>query len=144
MGFGCTLRTNIFYSHKSFKSLEEVLDEINLRKDIIKNCEAELLSLAVMTEPAKFWRESEAEVGETPFVWIQNQVLQNVQSIREVQTELDDLEALASAWDEVHNEEGKAIEAPESEDYMRSYFWGDYIDSVYPDNTPAHTVKKFN
>lgn len=141
MGFGCTLRTNIYFSHKTYTSKDEVMDDIELNEKIIKDCESELMQLAIMTEPAKFWRESEAEVGETPWIWVQNQVLQNIESIKECQEELSKLRTLLFAWDDCHTTNGKAIDSPK-EDSNGTYFWGDFIESVYPDGSESHNPKK--
>lgn len=140
MGCGCTLRTNIYYSHEMFKTKDEVMEKIELHESIIRNCEEELMQLVVMTEPAKFWRESEAEVGETPWVWMQNEAKQCLNSIKESQIELANLYLLYYRWDECHTADGKAIESKEDEN--GTYFWGDYIESVYPDGTPAYDPKK--
>lgn len=142
MGQGCTLRTNIYFSHKTYTSKDDVMDDIELNEKIIKDCESELMQLAIMTEPTKFWRESEAEVGETPWIWIQNQVLRNIESIKECQEELSKLRTLLFAWDECHNEEGLAIEPLGGTGYDKSYFWGDFINSVYPDGTEAYNYRK--
>ena len=138
MGSGCTLRTNIYFSHKSYKSKDEVLNDIDLNERIIKDCESELMQLAIMTEPDKFWRKDEAEVGETPWVWIQNQVTRNIESIKESQDELSKLRTLLYCWDDCHNKEGLAIEPPKGDSCSGDYFWGDWIKSVYPDGEVAH------
>lgn len=136
MGFGTTLRTNIYYSHKSYTDIDELKDDIDLQYDIIKDKEEELMMLAVMTEPAKFWRESEAEVGETPWIWLQNQVKQCIRDIKECQQEIDHLEILYYNWDDCHTKDGLAIEC--KDDTCGTYCWGDFIKSVYPDGTPAY------
>ena len=141
MGFGTTLRTNIYYSHATYTSKEEVLEAIELQERIIKGCEDELMQLVVMTEPAKFWRESEAEVGETPWIWMQNEARQCIESIKESQTELDNLQLLLYRWDECHDVNGNAIESPKT-DSDGTYMWGDFINSVYPDGTEAHNYRK--
>ena len=138
MGSGCTLRTNIYFSHKSYKSKDEVLNDIDLNERIIKDCESELMQLAIMTEPDKFWRKDEAEVGETPWVWIQNQVTRNIESIKESQDELSKLRTLLYCWDDCHNKEGLAIEPPKGDSHSGDYFWGDWIKSVYPDGNIAY------
>lgn len=137
MGCGCTLRTNIYFSHKMYRSKSEVMDDIELYETIIKNCENELMMLVTMTEPAKFWRESEAEVGETPWIWMRNDAQQNINIIKEYTAELENLQRLLLCWDECHNENGVAIE-PNDGNAFDSYFWGDTLMSVYPDGTPAH------
>ena len=142
MGSGCTLRTNIYFSHKSYKSKDEVMNDIDLHARIIKDCENELMQLAIMTEPDKFWRKDEAEVGETPWVWIQNQVTRNIESIKESQEELSKLVTLLYCWDECHDKEDYAIEPFNGTGYDKSYFWGDWIDSNYPDGTKAHRPKE--
>ena len=138
MGSGCTLRTNIYFSHKNFKTKDEVIDEIELNESIIRNCEKDLMMLVTMTEPSKFWRESEAEVGETPWIWMQNEAQQNIDSIKECQSELDKLRTLLCHWDECHDKNGNAIEPPKRSNYADSYFWGDWIKSVYPDGEVAY------
>ena len=138
MGSGCTLRTNIYFSHKSYRSKDEVLADIDLNERIIRDCESELMQLAIMTEPDKFWRKDEAEVGETPWVWIQNQVLRNIESIKESQDELSKLRTLLYCWDECHTITGEAIEPPKGDSCSGDYFWGDWIKSVYPDGEVAH------
>ena len=138
MGSGCTLRTNIYFSHKNYKTKDEVIDEIELKESIIKNCQEELMMLVTMTEPAKFWRESEAEVGETPWIWMQNEAIRNIESIKEETEELSKLRTLLYCWDDCHNENGDAIEPFEDQDRCGDYFWGDWVKSVYPDGEVAY------
>ena len=138
MGSGCTLRTNIYFSHKSYKSKDEVLADIDLNERIIRDCESELMQLAIMTEPDKFWRKDEAEVGETPWVWIQNQVIRNIESIKESQDELSKLRTLLYCWDDCHTITGEAIEPPKGDRCSGDYFWGDWIKSVHPNGEVAH------
>ena len=141
MSCGCTLRTNVFFSHKMYRTIDEVMYDIEMCETIIRNCEIELKMLATMTEPAKFWRESEAEVGETPWVWMQNEVQQNIDSIKEYQEELTKLRLLLSNWDECHDKDGNAIE-PNGGHQTKSYFWGDTLKSVYPDGSVAYDPYK--
>lgn len=141
MGQGCTLRTNLYFSHKTYSSISEVEDDIELKENIVENCKKELMMLMVMTEPSKFWRESEAEIGETPFIWMQNQARNLIESIIDETYELADLYRLKVDWYECHNKDGKAIEPPKGEEHSIPYFWGDWIDSVYPDGTEAHNTK---
>ena len=83
MGSGCTLRTNIYFSHKNYKSITEVEEDIQLQESFIANAEKDLMMLITMTEPDKFWRKDEAEVGETPWIWMQNQAMQAIETIKE-------------------------------------------------------------
>lgn len=138
MGSGCTLRTNIYFSHKNFKTKDEVIEEIELKESIIRNCQEELMMLVTMTEPAKFWRESEAEVGETPWIWMQNEAIRNIESIKEETSELDNLRMLLYCWDDCHDKYGNAIEPPKGSKHSDSYFWGDWVKSVYPDGEVAY------
>lgn len=138
MGSGCTLRTNIYFSHKNFKTKDEVIDEIELQKSFITNAEKDLMMLVIMTEPAKFWRESEAEVGETPWIWMQNQVMTAIETIKDASEELLKLQTLLYCWDECHDKDGNAIEPPKGSTYSDSYFWGDWIKSVYPNGEVAY------
>lgn len=138
MGSGCTLRTNIYFSHKNFKTKEDVIDEIELKESIIRNCQEELMMLVTMTEPAKFWRESEAEVGETPWIWMQNEAIRNIESIKEETEELSKLRTLLYCWDECHDKAGNAIEPFKGTKFSESYFWGDWIKSVYPSGDVAY------
>ena len=142
MGSGCTLRTNIYFSHKNYKTKDEVIDEIELKESIIRNCQEELMMLVTMTEPAKFWRESEAEVGETPWIWMQNEAIRNIESIKEETSELDNLRMLLHCWDDCHNENGDAIEPFEDQGRFGDYFWGDWVKSVYPDGEVAYDPKE--
>ena len=141
MGFGTTLRTNIYFSHKTYKEKYEVEQDIALKERIIENCEKELMMFMTMTEPAKFWRESEAEVGETPLIWLQNEVSSLIESIKEETAELCDLYRLLDHWESCHDKDGKAIEPYQHENHTDNYVWGDYIDSVYPNGWEAHNVK---
>lgn len=139
MGFGTTLRTNLYFSHKTYKTKYEVYDEIELKESIIRNCETEIMMFMTMTEPAKFWKESEAEVGETPLIWMQNEIKQNLESIKESTSELAFLYKLYYAWDNCHNDEEKAIE-PFKGEKLDDYMWGDYIESVYPNGEDANVI----
>ena len=142
MGSGCTLRTNIYFSHKSYRSITEVEEEIKLQESFIANAEKDLMMLITMTEPDKFWRKDEAEVGETPWIWMQNQAMDAIETIKEATDELSKLRTLLWEWSECHNEEGFAIEPHEGTGYDKSYFWGDWIKSVYPDGEVAHDPEK--
>lgn len=141
MGSGCTLRTNIYFSHKTYRSITEVEDEIKLQESFIANAEKDLMMLVTMTEPDRFWRKDEAEVGETPWIWIQNQAQQAIETIKEASEELARLRTLYYSWDECHDKDGFAIEAPKG-DPCDTYFWGDWIDSNYPDGTPARRPRE--
>lgn len=141
MGVGCWLRTTIHYRGYSFKTKDELYDKIEENNRIIEICEKDLMMYMTMTEPAKFWRESEAEVGETPFTWMYNEVQRNIDSIKECTEENARLNILLWKWDECHREDGMAIEAPES-DTRCTYYGGDFIDTVYPDGTEAHNHRK--
>ena len=138
MGSGCTLRTNIYFSHKNYRSISEVEDEIKLQESFIANAEKDLMMLITMTEPDKFWRKDEAEVGETPWIWMQNQAMQAIETIKEASDELSKLRTLYYEWDDCHNKEGLAIEPHSGTSYDKPYFWGDWIKSVYPDDEIAH------
>lgn len=138
MGSGCTLRTNIYFSHKNYNSISEVEDEIKLQESFIANAEKDLMMLITMTEPDKFWRKDEAEVGETPWIWMQNQAMDAIRTIKEASEELSKLRTLLWEWSDCHDEEGFAIEPFKGSGYDRPYFWGDWIKSVYPDGEVAH------
>ena len=138
MGSGCTLRTNIYFSHKNYKSIAEVEEEIKLQESFIANAEKDLMMLITMTEPERFWRKDEAEVGETPWIWMQNQAMQAIETIKEASEELSKLRTLLYEWHECHDKEGLAIEPHKGTGYDKPYFWGDWIKSVYPDGEVAH------
>lgn len=142
MGSGCTLRTNIYFSHKSYRSITEVEEEIKLQESFIANAEKDLMMLITMTEPDKFWRKDEAEVGETPWIWMQNQAMDAIETIKEATEELSKLRTLLWEWSECHDEEGFAIEPFKGSGYDKSYFWGDWIDSNYPDGTKAYRPRE--
>lgn len=137
MGSGCTLRTNIYFSHKNYRSISEVEDDIKLQESFIANAEKDLMMLITMTEPERFWRKDEAEVGETPWIWMQNQAMQAIETIKEASEELSKLRTLLYEWDECHDKEGLAIEPFKGSGYNKSYFWGDWIKSVYPNGEVA-------
>ena len=142
MGSGCTLRTNIYFSHKNYHSITEVEEEIKLHESFIANAEKDLMMLITMTEPDKFWRKDEAEVGETPWIWMQNQAMDAIETIKEATEELSKLRTLLWEWSECHDEEGFAIEPFKGSGYDKSYFWGDWIDSNYPDGTKAYRPRE--
>jgi hypothetical protein len=91
-----------------------------------------------MTEPDRFWRKDEAEVGETPWIWMQNQAMDAIETIKEASEELSKLRTLLWEWSECHDEEGFAIEPFKGSGYDKPYFWGDWIKSVYPNGEIAH------
>lgn len=141
MGTGCWLRTTIHYRGESFKTKDDVQDKIDQNNRIIEMCERDLLMYMTMTEPAKFWRESESEVGETPLTWMYNEVQRCIDGIKECTEENSRLYILLYEWDECHTEWGVAIEQPKGET-RGSYYGGDFIDSVYPDGSQAHNVRE--
>ena len=138
MGSGCTLRTNIYFSHKNYHSISEVEEDIKLQESFIANAEKDLMMLITMTEPDRFWRKDEAEVGETPWIWMQNQAMDAIRTIKEASEELSKLRTLLWEWSECHDEKGFAIEPSKGSGYNKPYFWGDWIKSVYPDGEIAH------
>ena len=138
MGSGCTLRTNIYFSHKTYRSISEVEEEIELQESFIANAEKDLMMLITMTEPDKFWRKDEADVGETPWIWMQNQAMNAIETIKEASDELSKLRTLLYEWKDCHDKDGNAIEPPKGSKYSDSYFWGDWIKSVYPDGGVAY------
>lgn len=142
MGSGCTLRTNIYFSHKTYRSISEVEEEIKLQESFIANAEKDLMMLITMTEPDKFWRKDEAEVGETPWIWMQNEAQQCLETIKDASEELSKLRTLLWEWSECHDEEGYAIEPFKGSGCNKPYFWGDWIDSNYPDGTKAYRPRE--
>lgn len=142
MGSGCTLRTNIYFSHKNYRSIAEVEEDIKLQESFIANAEKDLMMLITMTEPDKFWRKDEAEVGETPWTWMQNQAMQAIETIKEATEELSKLMTLYYEWNDCHNKEGLAIEPHDGTGYHKPYFWGDWIKSVFPDGKIAHNPEE--
>lgn len=142
MGSGCTLRTNIYFSHKNYRSISEVEEEIKLQESFIANAEKDLMMLITMTEPDRFWRKDESEVGETPWIWMQNEAQRCLETIKESSEELVKLRTLLWEWSECHDEEGFAIEPFKGSGYDKPYFWGDWIDSNYPDGTKAYRPRE--
>lgn len=142
MGSGCTLRTNIYFSHKNYRSITEVEEEIKLHESFIANAEKDLMMLITMTEPDKFWRKDEAEVGETPWIWMQNEAQRCLETIKESSEELSKLRTLLWEWSDCHDEKGFAIEPFKGSGYDKPYFWGDWIDSNYPDGTKAYRPRE--
>ena len=141
MGSGCTLRTNIYFSHKSYRSITEVEEDIKLQESFIVNAEKDLMMLITMTEPERFWRKDEADVGETPWIWMQNQATTAIETIKEATEELSKLRTLLYEWDDCHNKEGLAVEPLPDDDHgshRATYFWGDWIKSVYPNGEISH------
>ena len=99
MGIGCWLRTTVHYRGQSFRTKDEVQDKIDENNRIIEVCEKDLMMYMTMTEPAKFWRESEAEVGETPLTWMYNEVQRCIDGIKESTEENARLYILLNEWD---------------------------------------------
>lgn len=141
MGVGCWLRTTVHYRGQSFRTKDEVQDKIDENNRIIEVCEKDLMMYMTMTEPAKFWRESESEVGESPLTWMYNEVQRCIDGIKESTEENARLYILLNEWDDCHNENGVAIAQPKGE-LGDSFYGGDFIDSVYPDGTEAYNHRK--
>lgn len=139
MGWGIYLYPEIYYSKVNFKCKEDVKDEIDNIKSIIKNLEQELYSLVITTEPEKMMGKNLIDEGYTPMDWLNNSfnnIVTNENSeatLKDYYYDLFKLEMLYDHWDYAHNKEGKAIRPPKDSfsGTRFAYMCGDFIDSVF-------------
>lgn len=138
MGWGIYLYPEIYYSKVDYKTKEDVLEEIDLTKRIIKNLESDLMGLALMTEPQKMMSKEDIEEGVSPMQWVRNEVNQILDenteaSLKDYYYELFKLEMLYDHWDAAHNEDGFAVHPPKgSFKWPRNaYISGDFIESIF-------------
>lgn len=133
MGFGTTVFTRLYFSHQTYNSLEEIQEKIEELESWIRNEREKIGKFAIMTEPDKWWRKDEAEVGETPMVWVENEIENALNAIEEYREELTRLYILEGAWDECHDKDGIGIGLPKNVKYGDSYIHGDFIKTKDPD-----------
>ena len=113
----------------SYGSLWEVESEIKKKEKCYEKCKQELRDLVMMTDPQKYFTESE-ENGS-----VYDQVSERIDSITESMEdwmcELHDLYYLRDKWDMCHDREsGLAIPPPDSISHCAAYYHGDYVKTV--------------
>lgn len=126
MGFGTTLYTGIYYSHQIYKTKEEVQAKIDELDKGICTCQQDLHRWAAITEPAKMWKQDEAEPGETPLSWMINTVQSDLDALEELLFEKSKLELLLCEWDNCHDQEGNPIPLPEGCNGEKSFIESDF------------------
>lgn len=138
MGWGIYLYPQIYYSKVDFKSKWDVEREIESLKQVIKMLEQKLLSLVMTTEPRKMMAEDE-ECSPSEWLLLEYRDLMegDDSSLKSFYYDLWKLELLYENWDNAHTKDGKAISPPKNsfKEYNTAYMDGDFIESVYPDDT---------
>lgn len=142
MGWGIYLYPEIYYSKVNYRSKDDVEDEIDTVKKIIKSLEDRLILLAATTEPNKMMSKEDIDEGISPLDWVDREIKSILDddseaNLKDYYFDLYRLEMLRNYWDSAHNKDGKAVAPPKgSFKYPReAYMDGDFIESVYEDGT---------
>ena len=130
MGFGTTLYTDIYFSHKCYKSLSEVEADIDNLNDLIQECKERIMLLAFITEPSKFLPSDEND----PIYWVTNSVEETIEALGEYNIELYKLMKLRDSWNNVMVDGKERLPDPEWK-LWKGYKHTDFADGVYPDGT---------
>lgn len=127
MSWETTLFTSIRFNRKTYDSRYEVESDLDELNKCIKNAEQELTSLALITEPEKFFNKDE----ESDLMWtITQRVRDTLELLEEQYVERNDLTRLLDVWDDCHNENGLAIPCPDNVQWNSSFLEGDFIKTV--------------
>lgn len=122
MGWSTELFTNITYNRKSYNHLSEVESDYENVCDMIKHCEEDLRSLALITEPKKFCDEEQ-----DPMWYLTYKVNENLKELEELYIEKFKLGILIDEWKNCHDEEGYAVPHPENIHWNTAFLDGDFI-----------------
>lgn len=127
MGWQTDLFCTLTFNRQTYNSISEVDDRIAELTLYIKDLEGTLKDLAIMTEPNKLLS---LEEGESALYHLQHRVKESLEGLEEYYIERWKLEILRENWNHCHNEEGLAINPPESIDWRTAYLDGDYVKSI--------------
>lgn len=134
MGWSTELWCRVSFNRETYNTkwqVEQELEELNKSIERYKKC---LCSLAVMTEPNKFFPEEEDLLFK-----IESEIMDTLEMYELDIYKRDKLELLLENWDYCHNEKGLAIDPPENIDYNTAYLWGDFVHSVkYPNENSRY------
>lgn len=126
MGFGTHLWTNIYFSHRSYKDIREVEDEIATLERRLEWEKQELRKWVFITDPDKFLRPGKDESVDS---LLEEQLQYNFKNIESCIEALIRLRLLRDTWWETHISAGLAKTVPENIDTGTSYVWGDFVPS---------------
>lgn len=127
MGFGTYLKTDLYFSHQTFNTRQEVMDALEKVRDSMRVGRERLKQFSLMTEPNKFCPKDE-----DPLWWVTNELDELITQYEDDAVEEFKLVLLLDNWDSCHNEEGLAIPDPndKGETTSRSYLDGDYVRTI--------------
>lgn len=130
MGFGTYLKTDLYFSHKTFNMRREVEEELDKVKESIRLSKERIKQFALMTEPNKFCPKDN-----DPLWWVSNELEEILSALEEEMVDEFKLEMLLENWDDCHDENGLAIPDPNDKDgQSHSYLDGDYVNTI---DTPS-------
>lgn len=123
MGWSTELFCNISFYKKTYNDKIAVEEELNEVKSSLRVAENRLRSLVFTTEPNKFCREEE-----DPDEYLHSSFEGWLTRYQQLSITEYKLQLLLDNWDKCHDEDGKAIQGPESLEYDDAYLRGDYIE----------------
>lgn len=128
MGWSSELFCNVSFNKEAFNSKYEVANRIEENELSIRYAEERIKNLVMITEPKKFIDEEY-----DPISYLSNECKEELEIIKDYAIENYKLSLLLENWDNCHNEEGLAIDPPETVKWNTAYFTGDFVKSVkYP------------
>lgn len=131
MSWSTDLFCNIHFNRETFDQLYQVQNAISETKACIDQCKKELHSLAIMTEPAKFYNKDDYD---SPYSFIEQTFQDNIDLLEEYIVKLDNLLLLEDKWNKCHDEKGLAIPPPDNIHWDSAFLDGDFVKTVNSPN----------
>ena len=124
MSYSTDLWCCISFLRKTYKTKEDVQEDLDEARDSIRTAKETITKLVYMTEPNKFFKE---RVGESVLDIVAEELQSAFDMLEEAQIEECRLMILLDEWENCHDENGKAIQPPDNIDCMTAFISGDYI-----------------
>lgn len=125
MSYSTDLWCCISFLRKTYKTKEDVQEDLNEARNNIRTAKETITKLVYMTEPNKFFK---ASGGESVLDIVAEELQSAFDSLEEAQIEECRLTILLDEWEDCHDENGKAIQPPDNIDCMTAFLSGDYIE----------------
>lgn len=145
MSWGTNYTTTIYFNRSTYEHLYQVKDDIGKCKKAMSQVRERLVALAFMTEPKKFYPDSEEDLTTT----ITEEIKSLLEDYQTFSVDLSNLTSLESEWDDCHkviNGVEYGITAPKNVigqyGCNRPFIDGDFIKAVDIDGNITEETKE--
>lgn len=132
MGYEMWTNKEMFLCRETFKTKEDVLERIKDCEATIARCQGRLKTLVFMTEPKKFFNDDEDVM-----LRLDEELADIMEAYESATILLARLWVFEDAWDESHDEKGRAVLPVNPLDLknQKTYMGGDYVEYILEDGS---------